>query len=126
MVLLLVSVVLAMIVCHEAAHVLITVACGGRFEGVVLQHVLAVGVRIRVDDLSARQIALTLIAGPVAEALVLGVAWQIHPMAWPLWLLLLGTQWMLNLIPWPWFPNDGRKLWRLMRQGRSALTTVGR
>ena len=121
MLLMLMGVAVVMVVAHEMAHVVSTLAFGGRFEGVIVKHVLAVGVKIRVDGLSARQIAWTLIAAPVAELLVVAAATIIRPQAWALWLLLLGLQWLMNWTPWPWFPTDGRKLLRLVRQGRDAL-----
>lgn len=121
MIAMLIAVAVTMVVVHELAHVVTTVALGGRFEGVVVKHVVAVGVKIRVDALSARQVAWTLIAAPLAEVLVVVGAWAIQPRAWGLWLMLLGVQWVMNLTPWPWFPNDGRKLWLLMRYGRLAL-----
>lgn len=124
MISLLFVVAIAMIILHEAAHVLTTLAFGGRFEGVTVRHVIAVGVKIRVDALSTRQIAATLIAAPVAEALVISAAILVRPEAWSLWLLLLGVQWAMNLVPWPWFPNDGRKLWLLTQHGRAALAAT--
>ncbi len=115
------GVAIVLVIAHEAAHVLTTLAYGGRFEGVVVKHVIAVGVRIRVDGLSARQVAWTLWAAPIAEGVVLLLAF----VGWPslgLWWALLGSgQWTLNLIPWPWFPNDGRKLWLLAHQGCQGL-----
>lgn len=116
--LILLAMAIGMVIAHEAAHVLTTLACGGRFEGVVVKHVIAVGVRIRVDGLSARQVAWTLWAAPLAEGVVLLVALAGWPSLWAWWALLAGAQWGLNLIPWPWFPNDGRKLWLLAHQGR--------
>lgn len=117
----LLAVAIGMVVIHEAAHVVTTMAIGGRFEGVVVKHVLAVGVKIRVDDLSARQVALTLIAGPLAEVLVVAAAWMLVPGYGLLWLGLMAIQWTMNLVPWPWFANDGRKLLRLVQLGRVAL-----
>lgn len=117
----LIAVATALVVAHELAHVMATVAFGGRFEGIVVKHVLAVGVKIRVDGLSARQVAGTLLAAPVAEGFVVAAAGLIQPQAWGLWLLLLGVQWVMNWVPWPWFPNDGRKLWLLVREGRGGL-----
>lgn len=111
----LLAVAIGLVVVHETAHVVTTVAFGGRFEGVVVKHVLAVGVKIRVDGLSRRQIAWTLIAAPLAEVLVVTVACAIRPQAWTLWLLLLGLQWAMNWTPWPWFSSDGRKLWTLLQ-----------
>lgn len=122
MLLMLSGVAVVMIVAHELAHVVATLAFGGRFDGVVVKHVLAVGVKIQVDGLSAQQIAWTLIAAPIAEVLVVAVAFAIRPQAWALWLLLLGLQWAMNFTPWPWFSTDGRKLLRLMQHGRAALT----
>lgn len=118
MLLMVMGVAIVLVIAHEAAHVLTTLACGGRFEGVVVKHVLAVGVRIRVDGLSPRQIAWTLWAAPLAEGVVLLLAFAEWPSLWTWWTLLAGAQWSLNLIPWRWFSNDGRKLWLLARQGR--------
>lgn len=117
---LILAVVVALIVAHESAHVVTTLAFGGRFDGVVWRHVLAVGVKIRVDALSSRQIAGTLLAAPLAEALVVSVAILLRPQAWGLWLLLLVLQWAMNLVPWPWFPTDGRKLLTLLHGYRIA------
>ncbi|NMP24505.1 hypothetical protein [Sulfobacillus harzensis] len=114
MIAMLIAVAAAMVVAHELAHVVTTLAFGGRFEGVVVKPVLAVGVKIRVDALSARQVAWTLIAAPLAEVLVVAAAWAIQPSAWRLWLMLLGVQWAMNWTPWPWFSTDGRRLWTLL------------
>ncbi len=120
MIVLVIAVAATMVMAHELAHVVTTVAFGGSFEGIVVKYVLAVGVKIRVDALSARQVAWTLIAGPLAELLVVAAAWAIQPRAWGLWLMLLGVQWVMNLTPWPWFPTDGRRLWTLLHAYRVA------
>lgn len=117
----LMGVAIVLVIAHEAAHVFTTMACGGQFEGVVVKHVVAVGVRIRVDGLSARQVAWTLWAAPVAESVVLLLALAVWPSLWLWWVVLGSAQWTLNLIPWPWFSNDGRKLWVLAHQGRQGL-----
>lgn len=110
-----------LIVAHETAHALVTVALGGKIEGVVVRGFLAVGVRLRIDGLSAGKVAATLIAGPAAELLVVAAAAAYRPQFSAMWLFLLASQWFMNLIPWPWFPNDGQKLWRLLQHGLVAF-----
>lgn len=120
MIMMLIAVAVALVVAHELAHVVTTLALGGRFEGVVVKHVLAVGVKIRVDGLSARQIMLTLLAAPVAELGVTITASVLAPSARSLWLLLIMVQWGANWVPWWGFPNDGWRLWQLVRDGVSV------
>lgn len=124
MIFLLLTVAIVLVVAHEGAHVATTLACGGRFVGIAVKPGLAVGVIIRVDALSPRQIAGTFLAAPMAEVLVIGAALLIRPEAWSLWLLLLGVQWAANWIPWPWFPTDGRKFWLVIQGGRAALLST--
>lgn len=114
-----------MILMHEAAHAGTTVLLGGRFEGITLHRGIAVGVRVCVDDLSVRQILATLVAAPVAEAIVIASAVIWDPSQRGIWLFLLAVQWTGNGIPWPGVPNDGRRIWQLLRQGRGALAAAG-
>ena len=125
MLIVIIGVVVAMIIAHEAAHVLTTLALGGRFDGVFVQHLIAVGVKVRVDGLSRSQVALTLLAAPLAEVAVTVLAWRFYPSAHLLWLMVLCAQWALNLTPWPWFPTDGRKLWLLLHHGPETLAEAG-
>ena len=111
----------AMAMGHEAAHAVVTRALGGQVEGLTWRWFGAVGVRVRVDGLSRVQVVWTLLAAPVAEALVVGALWILQPGLAEIWLALLVAQWGMNWVPWPGVPNDGRKLWRLMRFGRAAL-----
>ena len=111
----------AMVMGHEAAHAVVTRAVGGQVEGLTWRWFGAVGVRLRVDGLSRVQVVWTLLAAPVAEALVVGALWILQPGLAEIWLALLVAQWGMNWVPWPGVPNDGRKLWRLMRFGRAAL-----
>ncbi|POB12207.1 M50 family metallopeptidase [Sulfobacillus sp. hq2] len=111
----LIGVALGMVLVHELAHAGVTWALGGRVEGVVWRAWGAVGVRLRVDGLTPSQVALTVAAGPAAEALWLLGVWAVWPTQ-ALWWLMLGVgQWALNLVPWPGVPNDGRQLWRWAR-----------
>lgn len=103
-----------MIAAHESGHVFMTRWLGGRFAGVVFRGV-AVGVRLNMDGLTPGQIAWTLVAGPVAEALIVAVAGLLFPVLLPWWLAVLAADWGLNLVPWGFFPNDGTRLWRLWR-----------
>ena len=111
----------AMVMGHEAAHAVVTRAVGGQVEGLTWRWFGAVGVRLRVDGLSRVHVVWTLLAAPVAEALVVGALWILQPGLAEIWLALLVAQWGMNWVPWPGVPNDGRKLWRLMRFGRAAL-----
>ncbi len=116
----LLSVAVAMIVLHEAGHAVVAVLLGADFEGVRMRGLTA-AVKLRVDRLTAGQVALTLMAGPVAEAVIVLAASVIWPPYHLLFLLILGLQWAANVTPWPWFPTDGRRLWLLYRDGRSSL-----
>ena len=113
--------VVALIVVHEAAHVLVTLTLGGRFDGVIMPHMIAVGVKVRVDGLSRYQVALTILVAPFAEAVVMVLARRFYPSAHLLWLMVLCAQWVMNLTPWPWFPTDGHKLWLLLHHRPEAL-----
>lgn len=116
-------VAILLVVGHETAHVLTTLACGGRFEGIVVRHILAVGVKIRVDGLSARQVMATLIAAPVAEMAIIAIASWGDPAGMGWWLFLGAGQIGASWIPWWGFPNDGQRFFALLQQGRAALET---
>ncbi len=98
---LLLMVAVSMVVAHESGHILITRLLGGRFHRVVFRG-WAIGVQLTVDGLSPQSVAWTLLAGPLAEALVFGaaVATDLQNAQW--WALLLFTQWIVNLVPWGW------------------------
>lgn len=113
---LVVGVGFAMIAAHETAHAVATRVFGGRWEGVVFAGI-AVGVRVRVDGLTPRQILATLVAAPLTEGVVVLVAWLFWPGLESVWALLLSLQWALNWCPWLGFPNDGRRAWSLLRHG---------
>lgn len=106
----------AMVIAHEAGHVLMACALGGRWLGVEFKGYM-LGVKLSVKGLSVRQIACTLVAGPVAEALVAGTATLVWPKDLPLWFLVLILQWIINLIPWGLFPSDGTRLLQIWREG---------
>lgn len=116
-----VGVAMALLVAHEAGHAVAARAVGGRWAGVVRRGVWAVGVRIRVDGLSRRRIAVTLLAAPAAELLVLLAAWRLWPPDGAWWALLGAVQWGVNGLPWPGLPTDGRRLWALWRTGRATV-----
>ncbi|WP_020375033.1 hypothetical protein [Sulfobacillus thermosulfidooxidans] len=107
-----VGVAVLMVVVHEMAHVLTALAVGGRWDGLAWRW-WAVGVRLRVDGLRPRQVAATLWAAPLAEAVLLASAVVLWPHAWRWWGALAAGQWLVNLMPWPGWPNDGAQLWRL-------------
>nr|WP_172684567.1 M50 family metallopeptidase [Sulfobacillus thermotolerans] len=71
-------VAVSMILAHEGAHVLVNRLLGGQFRRVVFRG-LAVGVELIVTGLSPTAVAWTLIAGPLAEALVAGAAAILAP-----------------------------------------------
>ena len=120
---LLLMVAVSMVVAHESGHILITRLLGGRFRGVVFRG-WAIGVQLTVDGLSPQSVAWTLLAGPLAEALVFGaaVATDLRNAQW--WALLLFTQWIVNLVPWGVVPNDGTRLWQLWQQCRRAAMST--
>ena len=66
-------VVVSMVLAHETGHVLITRFLGGRWLGIEFRGYM-LGVRLSVKSLSLRQIAWTLIAGPLAEGIVVAIA----------------------------------------------------
>jgi len=111
--------VVALIVAHETAHVLATLALGGQFDGIFMRHL-----KVRVDGLSRCHVVLTLLAAPFAELIVMALAWQFYPSAHRLWLMMLCIQWVINLTPLPWVPTDGRKLWLLLYYGSDALAKL--
>ena len=111
-----VMIAVCLVVSHEAAHILTTVVCGGRFDGLVHHHVLWVGVKVRLDGLSKRQMLATLFAAPVAELIVISIAWRLMPSLRADWGILLATQWLANGIPWPGLRNDGHHIVALLRQ----------
>lgn len=108
----LLAVAVAMVVAHEAGHVLLTLRFGGHWRSIEFRG-YAVGVRLFIDGLSPAQLAWTLAAGPLAEGIVIAIAVALWPGKYPWWLLLLGLQWVMNIIPWGRFPNDGTRLWQL-------------
>ena len=110
-------VAVSMVVIHESGHILITRLLGGRFHHVVFRG-WAVGVQLTLDGLSQQSVAWTLLAGPLAEAIVVGVAVATDPRHVQWWAFLLLTQWIVNLVPWGVVPNDGTRLWQLWRQRR--------
>ena len=109
-------VALTMLLAHEVGHVGATRLLGGQWLGVTHKGVL-VGVRLAVQTLSPRQVAITLAAGPLAEILIAIVATLMAPTQEWLWGLLLGLQWIGNVVPWGIIPNDGTRLWQLWRHG---------
>lgn len=109
---------LALVVVHEAGHVLATLWCGGRWRGVVCHHGWAVGVFVDLTGLSRRQQQLTLVAPVVLEGAVLGLACVLCPTAWRWWTAITLGQWLTNWLPWWGLPTDGRRLWELVRTGR--------
>ena len=114
-------VAILLVVGHETAHVLTTWACGGRFEGIVVRHILAVAVKIRVDGLSVRQVMATLIAAPMTEMAIIAIASWCDPAGMGWWLVLGAVQIGVNWVPWWGFPNDGQRVFALLQQGRAAL-----
>lgn len=106
----------AMIAAHELGHVVSTRLLGGTFLGIQRKGFL-VGVRLSVQFLSRKQIAVTLAAGPAAEVLVTALVSWLAPQYAALWVLLLALQWIGNVIPWGLIPNDGTRLWQLWRRG---------
>ncbi len=116
-------VAVSMILAHEGAHVLVNRLLGGQFRRVVFRG-LAVGVELIVTGLSPTAVAWTLIAGPLAEALVAGAAAILAPRANAWWLLLLAVQWGANVVPWGFFPNDGTRLWRLWKPDRASSSIM--
>ncbi len=116
---LLVIVAGSMILAHEGAHVLVTRLLGGQFRRVMFRGV-AVGVELTVTGLSPATVAWTLIAGPLAEALVAGIVVALAPWASTWWGLLLAVQWGANVVPWGFFPNGGTRLWRLWHARAAA------
>lgn len=108
-------VAVAMLVAHEAGHIILTRVLGGQWLGIEFKG-LMLGVRLSVKSLSLKQIAWTLMAGPLFEAYVVGIAalWRPPEAHW--FLLLLALQWLINLFPWGIIPNDGTRLWRLWRK----------
>lgn len=106
----------ALFIAHESGHVMATRLLGGRWLGVAW-HGPLVGVRLSLDGLSPRQVALTLMCGPLAETLCAAVALAIWPSRLPWWLMLLAVEWLANLAPWGFVSNDGTRLWRLWRTG---------
>ncbi|MCY0900441.1 MAG: M50 family metallopeptidase [Firmicutes bacterium] len=114
--LMLLAMACVLVLAHELGHVLLTHAMGGRWLGIEFRGFM-LGVRLSVTSLSLRQVAWTLIAGPLAEALVTFIAALIWPEHLRWWLVLLSVQWTLNLIPWGLIPNDGTRLLRLWLYG---------
>lgn len=108
-----------MVTAHESAHILLTRLLGGRWLGLEFRG-LMVGVRLSVKSLTLTQVAWTLAAGPLAEALVVALAMWVWPRDWAWWLFMLSLQWVVNVIPWGLIPNDGTRLWKILRQGALA------
>ena len=106
-----------LIVGHESAHVIMTRLLGGQVEGWIRPSWFTVGIRIRVDDLSVRQIVWTIVAAPITEAGIIALAIGLQPILWRWWLGMLAGHWLLNFIPWPGIPNDGHTLWWLGHYG---------
>lgn len=107
-------VAVTMLVAHEAGHVILTRVLGGQWLGIEMKG-LMLGVRLSVKSLSLKQIAWTLIAGPLSEAYVIGLASLWRPVEAHWFFLLLALEWLINLTPWGIFPNDGTRLWRIWR-----------
>ena len=103
---------------HELAHIVATVAYGGRFQGLAFKG-LAVGVRLDVTGLSVRQRIGTGWAGMVAEVVLAslitgGALLGLWPLTLALWAVGLATfDGLLNFGPW-WAHNDGARIraWR--------------
>ena len=107
-----------LIVGHELAHIVTTVLCGGRFQGLVFKG-LAVGVKLDVTPLSVRQRIGTAWAGVATEVtlaclLAGGALGGLWPTTIALWAVALAAfDMLLNLGPW-WAHNDGARIraWR--------------
>jgi hypothetical protein len=103
---------------HELAHIVTTVLCGGRFQGLVCKG-LADGVKLAVTLLSVRQRIGTAWAGMATEVILAGLpAGGAFLCLWPvtaaLWAVALAAfDLLLNLGPW-WAHNDGARIraWR--------------
>ena len=108
MVVLLVATVL--IVGHEMAHIVTTVLCGGRLQGLVFKGV-AVGVKLDVTPLGVRQRIGTGWAESATEvALARLLAGGLWTLAAALWAVRLAPfDGLLNLGPW-WAHNDGARI----------------
>ena len=103
---------------HELAHIVTTVLCGGRFQGLVFRG-FAVGVKHDVTPLSVRQRLWTGWAGMATEVVLAGLIaggalGGLWPMPVALWAVgLAAFDGLLNLGPW-WAHNDGARIraWR--------------
>jgi len=104
------------VIAHEVGHIVITRVLGGRFLGVEFRG-YAIGVRLSVTHLSQQQVAWTLIAGPLAETIVIALALYRWPSLYLWWVLILGLNWCMNVVPWGLFPNDGTRIWHIWRHG---------
>jgi hypothetical protein len=113
----------ALVLVHEAGHVLANRQLGGRFQGAVFLGI-AVGVRLELPA-GRRAVVLTSLAGPAMEGalsllliLVMSLHW-LTPALIPWTLGVLGFDWLLNLTPLG--ATDGARLldaWRSYRSGR--------
>ena len=99
---------------HELAHIVTTVLCGGRFQGLVFKG-FAVGVKLDVTRLSVRQRIVTGWAGIVTEVVLAsliaaGAFGGLWPVTVALWAVgLAGFDMLLNFGPW-WAHNDGARI----------------
>ena len=99
---------------HELAHIVTTVLCGGRFQGLVFKG-LAVGVQLDVTPLNVRQRIGTGWAGITTEVALAGLLaggalGGLWPLTVALWAVgLAAFDGVLNLGPW-WTHNDGARI----------------
>ena len=99
---------------HELAHIVTTVLCGGRFQGLVFKG-FAVGVRLDVTPLSVQQRIGTGWAGMATEVVLAGLIaggalaglWSTTMALWAVGLAVFDM--LLNLGPW-WAHNDGARI----------------